>query len=225
MSVLVAGLGNVLLRDDGFGVEVARLLGATPLSADVRVVDFGVRGLHLAFELLEPYDAVVLIDAVARGAAPGTLFVIAPEDPSVEEGVLPDAHAMHPATVLRMARELGAPLTHVRIVGCEPETVDEGIGLSAPAARATVEAVRIVQEILAEVARHGAGRDRGRRARSAGGEDDDADEATQARQGDAGGLPGAGGGRRGRALDRARGGPVPPDQDDVMGATRSTSST
>jgi hydrogenase maturation protease len=149
-DVLVAGVGNVLLGDDGFGVQVAHRLSASPLPERVRVADFGVRALHLAFELMNPYESVILLDALARGAAPGTLFVIEPSLEGLDEGPAPDAHGLHPADVLRMARALGARLDHVRIVGCEPAELDERIGLSEPVERAVEEAVRIVHDLLRE---------------------------------------------------------------------------
>jgi len=160
VTTLVAGVGNVLLGDDGFGVEVAHRLRGVPLPADVRVEDFGVRAIHLAYELLEPYDAVVLVDAMSRGAAPGTLFVVEPDAASAtapaEPPDVPDAHGLHLAAVLRFARELGARVDHVRIVGCEPARLDEGIELSPSVTGAVAEAVRIVQELVADRSRPGA---------------------------------------------------------------------
>jgi hydrogenase maturation protease len=146
---LVAGVGNVLLGDDGFGVEVARRLRAGPLPDGVRVADFGIRALHLAYELLEPYDAVVVVDAVARGGRAGTVVVLEPDVAELEAADAPDAHGLHPAAVLRIARALGASLDRVRVVGCEPADVSERIGLSAPVERAVDHAVRIVQDLLA----------------------------------------------------------------------------
>jgi hydrogenase maturation protease len=148
MRALVAGLGNVLLGDDGFGVEVARRLRALPLPDGVRVGDFGVRALHLAFELLEPYEAVILVDAVARGARAGTVCVLEADVAELEASDVPDAHSLHPAAVLRVARSLGAKLERVRVVGCEPGDTSERIGLSPPVERAVPSAVRIVQRLL-----------------------------------------------------------------------------
>jgi hydrogenase maturation protease len=150
---LVAGVGNVLLGDDGFGVEVVRRLRTGDLASSerVRVADFGIRALHLAYELCEPYDVVILVDAMSRGAAPGTLFVLAADVDLVGPDVLPDAHDLHPATVLRMALELGAHLDRVRVVGCEPESVAEGIGLSPIVEGAVDEAVRVVQLLLSDL--------------------------------------------------------------------------
>ncbi len=151
-NVLVAGVGNVLLGDDGFGVEVVRRLVATELPSDrVRVADFGIRALHLAYVLCEPFDLVVLVDAMSRGAEPGTLFVLAADVGELGEEVLPDAHELHPATVLRVARELGASLGRVHVVGCEPASLEEGIGLSPAVDRAADEAVRLVHQLLLAV--------------------------------------------------------------------------
>ena len=149
-GVLVVGVGNVLLGDDGFGVHVAQRLGASPLPAGVRVAEFGVRALHLAFELMNPYASVILVDAMSRGAAPGTLFVMEPSLEELDEGPVPYAHGLHPAAVLRMARALGARLDHIRIVGCEPAELDEHVGLSEPVRRAVDEAVGIVHGLLGE---------------------------------------------------------------------------
>lgn len=155
--ILVAGVGNVLSSDDGFGVEVVRrlLADAASLPAAARVVDFGTRAVHLAYELLEDYDGVILVDAMARGEAPGTVFVFEPDvAPAPEDGAaaldapMMDAHAMHPASVLRMALGLGARLPFVRVVGCEPEGTDEGIGLSGPVAEAVQRAVDVVLDLL-----------------------------------------------------------------------------
>src|ERR671917_1618519 len=118
-SVLVAGIGNVFLADDGFGVEVARLLAQRELPPGVKVADFGIRGMDLAYELQEDYDAAILVDAVPRGGEPGTLYVIEP-DPAQAEGML-DAHTMDPVRVLGLAKVLGSVPARVLVVGCEPE--------------------------------------------------------------------------------------------------------
>jgi hydrogenase maturation protease len=155
--ILVAGVGNVLLSDDGFGVEVVRrlLADAPSLPAAARVADFGTRAVHLAYELLDDYDGVILVDAMSRGEAPGTVFVFEPDlAPAPADGAaaldapMIDAHSMHPASVLRMALGLGARLPYVRVVGCEPEGTDDGIGLSAPVADAVERAARVVLDLL-----------------------------------------------------------------------------
>jgi hydrogenase maturation protease len=157
--ILVAGVGNVLLGDDGFGVEVARrlLVDGGALPNGTRIADFGTRAVHLAYELLEDYDGLVLVDAMARGEVPGTVFVFAPDldgaSPGSDgegslEAPMMDAHSMHPAAVLRMALGLGAHLPWVRVVGCEPEDTEEGIGLSGAVADAVDRAGRLVRDLV-----------------------------------------------------------------------------
>lgn len=154
VRVLVAGIGNIFLGDDGFGVEVARRLAHEPFPEGVRVADFGIRGLHLAYELLDGYDTAILIDAAPRGGAPGTVYVIEPElagDETHAGGSLLDAHGMEPVAVLGLLATLGGSVGRVLVVGCEPATIEEGIGLSEPVARVVAEAVRVVRELVAEV--------------------------------------------------------------------------
>jgi hydrogenase maturation protease len=147
---LVAGVGNLLLGDDGFGVEVVRRLSSQPMPEDVVVADYGVRALHLAFALCDPFASIVLVDALARGGAPGALYVLDPDLDDLESSALPDAHGLHPAAVLGLARSLGARLGPVRVIGCEPLAMEEGIGLSAPVEAAVDEAVRLVHELLSK---------------------------------------------------------------------------
>jgi hydrogenase maturation protease len=152
--VLVAGLGNVFLGDDGFGVEVVRRLAAQPLPENVRVADFGIRGLHLAYELLdEAYDTTILVDATARGDAPGTLYVLEPRlDDGRAAGTGPaagDGHGMTPERVFGWVRSLGGELGRVLVVGCEPLSLEEEMGLTAPVERAVGEAVSLVLDLLA----------------------------------------------------------------------------
>jgi hydrogenase maturation protease len=146
VSILVAGIGNIFLGDDGFGVEVARELSREPLPDGAQVKDYGIRGLHLAYQLLDGFSTVILIDALSRGAAPGTLFVLEPDT----EGRAPamDAHGMDPATVLATVRSLGGTLARVLLVGCEPADLEPHIGLSEPVARAVPEAARMVRRLV-----------------------------------------------------------------------------
>ena len=162
MKVLVAGVGNVFLGDDGFGVEVARRLEKESFPAGVHVADYGIRGIHLAYELLQGYDVLILVDAASRGEEPGTLFVLEPDLTSEgslergESGFVLDAHGMDPEVVLGTLRDLGGSVGRVRIVGCEPATIEEGMGLS-PAVEASVDgAVRLVRELVARETGHGA---------------------------------------------------------------------
>ncbi|MFE7093110.1 hydrogenase maturation protease [Streptomyces erythrochromogenes] len=165
-KVLVAGIGNVFLGDDGFGVEAVRALSEHPLPEGVEAVDFGVRGVHLAYQLLDGYDTLVLVDATARGGAPGTLYLIEAETGADAgaagtgtqaagpgEGRLLDGHHMSPDTVLALMGALCAgtgatPPRRTLVLGCEPACVEEGIGLSAPVAAAVPEAVRMALDLL-----------------------------------------------------------------------------
>ena len=146
--MLIAGIGNIFLGDDGFGVEVAQRLAAEALPAGVEVRDFGIRGLHLAYEMLDGgYHTTIFVDAVPRGGAPGSLYLIEPELERLPATVA-DAHAMDPAAVLATLKTLGGVPGRVLIVGCEPANVEEGIGLSGPVALAVSGAVRFVREII-----------------------------------------------------------------------------
>jgi hydrogenase maturation protease len=145
--ILVAGIGNIFLSDDGFGVEVAQRLAADDWPESVAVRDFGIRGMHLAYEMLDGgYNTTVLVDAVPRGGAPGSLYLIEPEVDTLSAGA--DAHSMDPAAVLGTLKALGGVPGRVLIVGCEPATVEHGMGLSAPVLNAVPEAVRFVREIV-----------------------------------------------------------------------------
>jgi len=153
--VLVAGIGNIFLSDDGFGSAVAARLAAEPWPEGVRVGDFGIRGVHLAYELLDGYDALVLVDAMATGEAPGALTVLEPTVESAEDAAPPlpslaafDAHGMDPATVLRLLADLGGQVRSIVVVGCEPASLEEGMGLSEPVARAVEPATVLVRELV-----------------------------------------------------------------------------
>jgi len=148
-KTLIAGIGNIFNADDGFGSEVARRLRTWPAPDGVRVEDYGIRGVHLAYELLEGYDLVVLIDALSRGEAPGTLSVLEP-DVDLDDVPPLDSHQMDPRAVLGMVTAMGGVIGRVLVVGCEPATIDEGIGLSPAVAAAVDEAVRLVTELTTE---------------------------------------------------------------------------
>jgi hydrogenase maturation protease len=146
MRVLVAGIGNIFLGDDGFGVEVAQRLSAAALPPGVEVLDVGIRGLHLAYRLLDGYDLVIAVDAVARGGPPGTVYVLEPD--ALGPCATPaDAHGMNLESVFAMVRTLGGTPGRVLVVGCEPADLGERIGLSAPVARAVAATVQRVREI------------------------------------------------------------------------------
>jgi hydrogenase maturation protease len=153
---LVAGIGNIFLTDDGFGVEAAGAIDPGSLPTGVDAADYGIRGVHLAYELLSGrYDALVMIDAVPLGDAPGTLAVLDVSGYSRRAqfadgaGTTVDAHSMQPEAVLAALHSLGGALSRVCVVGCQPAVLDEGIGLTPPVAAAVPGAVALVHEILA----------------------------------------------------------------------------
>jgi hydrogenase maturation protease len=162
-ELLIAGVGNIFLGDDGFGVEVASRLASADLPDWAHVVDYGIRGLHLAYDLADGYSSAILVDATARGGVPGTIYVIEPDlhvSPSaaVDDETAPagnpmfDAHGMQPDVVFGMLGMLGAEARHVVVVGCEPASVDYGIGLSEPVAAAVDEAVKVVLDLVSGAA-------------------------------------------------------------------------
>lgn len=150
-NVLVAGIGNIFLGDDAFGVEVVRRLAGRAVPVDVQVKDFGIRGMDLAFAL-DTANTIILVDAVGRGGAPGTLYTIEPEVDLSDANSAPDAHAMNPMAVLRLARQMNVLPGRILLVGCEPATFgpeNEGqMGLS-PAVEAAVDrAVDLIESML-----------------------------------------------------------------------------
>lgn len=148
-KVLVAGIGNVFLGDDGFGVEVVRRLEGGLPGADV--VDFGIRGMDLAYALQRDYAGVVFVDAAARGEAPGTLTVLEPELPDGERALV-ETHGMDPVRVLRLARQLGRVPALVRVVCCEPMSVAEApFELSEPVRAMVGEATSLVKSLVMEM--------------------------------------------------------------------------
>jgi hydrogenase maturation protease len=151
---LVAGVGNIFLGDDAFGVEVVRLLGEQPRDDGVEIRDFGIRGVHLAYDLLDGCDLFVLIDAAPRGEAPGTVSVVEIElpDPGSLSSPVVDAHSLTPDSIFALLVSLGGRPGRTLLVACEPADVDAGMGLSEPVAQALPHAVRAVEEILAAAA-------------------------------------------------------------------------
>ena len=149
-NVLVAGVGNIVLGDDGFGSEVARRLAGRALPQGVRVADYGIGGIHLAYDLLGDVDLLVLVDALPRGVAPGTVSLV--EVTQADDLAHPtvDSHAMDPATVFASVRGLGGSLPETVVVGCEPAEVTERMGLSPVVAAAVEPAVGQILELLAE---------------------------------------------------------------------------
>jgi hydrogenase maturation protease len=161
--MLIAGIGNIFLGDDGFGPEVAKRLGGVSLPGWVRVADYGISGMHLAYDLADDYEAAILIDAAPRGDKPGTVSVLdvaehgaeaSPADGTIGASRLFDAHGMQPDVVLGMLDMLGgAGPARILVVGCEPASVDYGMELSEPVANAVDEAVQVVLDLVAEAGR------------------------------------------------------------------------
>jgi hydrogenase maturation protease len=157
-KILVAGVGNIFLGDDGFGVEVALALSQRQLPESVKVKDFGIRGFDLAYALLDPWDAVIIVDALPRGEAAGTLYVVEPDlaalPGAASEAINP--HGMDPVRVLNLAASQGTISAQVLVVGCEPQDFGDELegrmGLSAPVQAAVEEAAKMVLELAARIA-------------------------------------------------------------------------
>ncbi len=155
--VLVAGIGNIFFGDDAFGVEVVRQMAERGAGVEgVKVTDFGIRSLHLAYELLEGYDVLLLVDAVPLGEAPGTVVLFEPEAamaPAAVDGEEPivDAHSMSPAVVLGTLAALGGSVSRVLVVGCQPAVLDQGIGLSDVVEAAVGPALDLIDGVLADL--------------------------------------------------------------------------
>ncbi len=154
-ALLVACVGNIFKSDDGFGVEVAARLGQDPLPDGVRMVDFGIRSVHLVYELLSGYDVLVLVDTVSRqDGPPGSLYVIEPDLPprdltgAVPEVVM-DAHDLSPGGVMALVPVLGGHVDRIVVVGCKPATLEDGIGLSPEVAAAVEPAAGLVRDVVA----------------------------------------------------------------------------
>lgn len=151
MRTVVAGIGNIFLSDDAFGVELARRLGSEQLPEGVTVTDYGIRGMHLAYDLLEiAPDTTILLDAVTRGDEPGTIYVLEIGSGHVAD-ITPaavDAHGMAPDAVLALLDNLGGSAGRTLLVGCEPANTEEGIGLSPAVAAAVEKAVGVVLDLL-----------------------------------------------------------------------------
>lgn len=153
-SILIAGVGNVFLGDDGFGVEVARRMALRALPESVRVSDFGIRGFDLAYALTDEHDAVILVDATQRGESPGTLYVLELEPDGQTAGPV-ETHGMDPANVLRLVAALGGRPRRVLLVGCEPSAIDadreDMPGLSQPVDSSVEPAIELVLSLVARI--------------------------------------------------------------------------
>lgn len=154
--LLIAGVGNIFLGDDAFGVEVVSQLKQRPMPAGVRVVDFGIRGLDLTYALLEGYEAVILVDAMPRGGSPGTLYVLEPElEQTSTWDLAVEGHNLDPVKVLRLAAAMGGTVHRLLVVGCEPSApgkIEEmAVGLSDPVRAAVDEAVGLVESLVTDL--------------------------------------------------------------------------
>jgi hydrogenase maturation protease len=157
-TILIAGIGNIFLGDDAFGVEVVQRLSASKLPERVKAVDFGIRGFDLAYALLDGSEVTILVDACPRGGRPGSLYVIEPDlnalDVPETDQASVDAHSMNPINVIRMAKSMGGELKRILLVGCEPETLgpEEGLmGLSESVAAAVDEAGKLIETLVGKI--------------------------------------------------------------------------
>jgi hydrogenase maturation protease len=152
MRVLVACIGNIFHGDDAFGCEVAKLLAQRPALPDVRVVDFGIRGLDLTYALLDAPELTIMVDTVSRGGDPGTVYTIEPRLDAVAQAGL-NPHSLDPVRALQAAKAMGAHLQRIVLVGCEPSDLggEEGrLGLTPPVSHAVPKAAAIVERLAAE---------------------------------------------------------------------------
>lgn len=145
-TLLIAGVGNIFLGDDAFGSELARQLARETWPEGVRVVDYGIGGVHLAYDLVDGWDLLVLLDATSRGGDPGDVYVIEVDDEARDHGL--DAHSMDPTSVFSGVETLGGTVPRTLLVGCEPHSVEEGIGLSPAVAASLHAAASAVRDIV-----------------------------------------------------------------------------
>ncbi len=154
--VMIAGIGNMFMKDDGFGSAVVKRMADKKFPEGVEVKDFGTGGLKLAYDLMRGYDGLIFLDASARGKTPGTLYLIEPSEndfsSDLEEGGPVDPHGADPVTVLRFVKSTGAWPGKVFIIACEPESIDDfEIGLSEPVNIAIDKAIELVDEIVQDI--------------------------------------------------------------------------
>ena len=146
---LVAGIGNIFLGDDGFGSEVVRHVPVQPDTSGVRVVDYGIGGMHLAYDLLDDWDALVIVDAIPSRGKPGALHVFEADHESQSVTPAMDAHSMDPAAVFASLRALGGAPPYTVVIGCEAGSVEEGIGFTEAVTDAVPQAIHVVAEVIA----------------------------------------------------------------------------
>ena len=156
-SILIAGVGNIFLGDDAFGVEVAKHIAERTWPAGVSIVDYGIRGFDLAYALLDSWDAVIIVDAMTRGGTPGTLYTIEPNLNDIAGSDLAvNPHGMDPLRVLNLAASLGTIAAKIYIVGCEPadfgDELEGRTGLSEHLQSAVEEASNMVERLVGRIA-------------------------------------------------------------------------
>ncbi len=152
--ILIAGIGNIFFGDDAFGVEVVRQLSEHRLPEQVQVMDFGIRSYDLAYALTEPYEAVILVDAVPRAKPPGTTFLLELAAAELPKAGLeaPDAHGLNPVSVLQLAQSFGGVQAKLFLVGCEPAALEtDQIGLSAVVQAAVPRALELIDSLVSEL--------------------------------------------------------------------------
>jgi hydrogenase maturation protease len=156
-KILIACIGNIFLGDDAFGCHVAELLQKRTLQPEVVVSDFGIRGLDLAYALVDGYETTIFVDAAPRGGEAGTVYVIEPDQAETAESVIPgvEPHNMDPLKVLAMVRSMGGDAGKIYVVGCEPQFTnadgDGHMGLSAPVVAALPKAVAVVESLIERI--------------------------------------------------------------------------
>lgn len=157
-EILIAGIGNIFLGDDAFGVEVVKRLLTRSLPKEVLVVDYGIRSFDLAYALMDGYRATIFVDATMRGGVPGTIYVIEPEIDEwtqlADQAEIPDGHSMNPVKVLTLVKNMGGIFGRLLLVGCEPQTLElpEGfMGLSEPVAAAVDEAILVIESLINKI--------------------------------------------------------------------------
>jgi hydrogenase maturation protease len=158
-TILIAGIGNIFLGDDAFGVEVVRALSRRTLPGEVQVKDFGIRGFDLAYTLLDPWHTVILVDALPRKEAPGTLFVLEPDlsrlGDTAAVGMDLNPHGMDPLRVLNLAASLGPITAHILVVGCEPrdfgDELEGRMGLSPQVQASVEEASNMIEQLIGRI--------------------------------------------------------------------------
>jgi hydrogenase maturation protease len=157
-KVLVAGIGNIFLGDDAFGVEVVQRLQQRTLPENVQVKDFGIRSYDLAYSLMLDWDLVILVDALPRGGKPGTIYTMEPELPAGDTAANIDAHTMNPVAALQLVSALGGKVGRLLVVGCEPGRLepspDGTFALTVPVSHAVAGAIEIIENLVARVPRH-----------------------------------------------------------------------